>query len=364
MDLRRASRPMCVLLLLIGAVWTTAPHAAENPPVPAPQLNANLITLVGNARFSIFEGDGDESTFVVTTAALGERRYQLEDLPGGVLFVEDPNLVGWTVRVLTSIGIDEDDCLDPAHPCLPADVEVDRVGANRYELRLEEEVDGGIVDDVIMLLETGATPGPAAPLLLPPPNAAHATFVCLGDKCLYTYGQLTTIDREPLAEYIGLESPGNFVGGKREVSSFLAMSEELGPGAIIGPFDPCPIFQTPADPFSPTGLSFLAGLNAPKHCGSTGAVTGGAYAVSDFGKLKAYASLTAEQYPLLPQPAAGVGFRIYSNAGVADVLLFDDDTRLPGNVINRTVRYTFRVDGEVARAGAGAFTDGGFCLRG
>ena len=131
---------------------------------------------------------------------------------------------------------------------------------------------------------------PTPPVLLPP--SSGPSFSCIGDVCLYTWGEVgDAYTGSAFSRFIGLPSTGTDLFGRRQTSSVLAVSEFLGPGASRFPLSTCPHYWTPVVPTDPLALLLLTQLNVPFNCGGFGVVTGGMYAVSGFGLLKAYASL-------------------------------------------------------------------------
>ena len=230
-----------------------------------------------------------------------------------------------------------------------------------YLLDLDDPEHPGEIDVTLLLR-------PWPPLLSPPLSSSFPTFTCIGDKCLYTWGQLANAATlRPALQMLGSPTSGRDAFGLRVASSFLGVAEALGPGIQQSIFDTCPVFQSPVDHTSIAALQFFSNLNIPKRCGTAGATTAGLHGVSDFGALKAYASVSADAYPFTQSPAQRneIGFTAQTIAGVADVLLFKEDTRRPGDVVNdRTVVYTFRIDGTGATQAGDAFADAAFFFRG
>ena len=161
---------------------------------------------------------------------------------------------------------------------------------------------------------------------------------------------------------------GNF--GQRQTSSVLAVSEFLGPGASRFPLSTCPHYWTPVNPTDPLALLLLTQLNVPFSCGGSGVVTGGMYAVSGFGLLKAYASLSTSLYPKAQSDQtpsrSDDGYTVRGVAGAVDVFLVANDTRTPTSTNQRHAIFTFHVSGsnpilvkKDAIATAGFFMRGG-----
>ena len=123
-------------------------------------VDGNRIWLIGTWRIS-FERLEDEFTLVVRTVP-GERRIQIIDDEGmepETIFENDPS--GWFIDVISSLGLDEDDCLDPAIPCVPAEVQSVQVDFNTYRVGIEKAgaLDPGeIANDVVLRFELLANP--------------------------------------------------------------------------------------------------------------------------------------------------------------------------------------------------------------